>query len=183
MDLKEWIGDELTEARRRLEQQVLRLVPVEHRLDRPGGGSSITWGLFHVARHAELAVQGVLLGGDPYRDAWVDEALPGGCGLGEAEELIVETLDPAAVEAYLGRALDGVAAWLESSSTADLTSVPDSGGALAAAGVPRDDYGWLYSMWAAKPAAFFVRWEVIGHLGNHIGEMIATRNRLGLSPF
>jgi hypothetical protein len=38
-------------------------------------------------------------------------------------------------------------------------------------------------MWAGKPMSFFVRWEVIGHLANHTGEMIATRNRMGLSPF
>jgi hypothetical protein len=28
-----------------------------------------------------------------------------------------------------------------------------------------------------------VRWPLTGHLTNHVGEMIATRNRMGLSPF
>jgi hypothetical protein len=36
---------------------------------------------------------------------------------------------------------------------------------------------------AGQPAAFFVRWPVIGHAINHVGEMIATRNRIGLSPY
>ena len=54
---------------------------------------------------------------------------------------------------------------------------------LVAAGVPEDDFGWLYRLWDGKPAAYFLRWEVVGHVGNHVGEMIATRDRLGLRPF
>jgi hypothetical protein len=49
--------------------------------------------------------------------------------------------------------------------------------------VPTEGYGWLYRMWDGQPASYFLRWEVVGHLTNHVGEMIATRNRLGLSPF
>ena len=42
---------------------------------------------------------------------------------------------------------------------------------------------WLYAMWSAKPASWFVQWEAIGHRVNHLGEMVSVRNRLGLSPF
>jgi hypothetical protein len=28
-----------------------------------------------------------------------------------------------------------------------------------------------------------VRWACIGHVQNHLGEMVSVRNRLGLSPF
>jgi hypothetical protein len=38
-------------------------------------------------------------------------------------------------------------------------------------------------MWAGQPVSFFVQWEVVGHRLNHLGEMIAVRGRLGLSPF
>ena len=49
--------------------------------------------------------------------------------------------------------------------------------------MPRDRFDWLYAMWEGKPAAFFVSWEAIGHGVSHLGELIATRNRMGLSPF
>ena len=50
-------------------------------------------------------------------------------------------------------------------------------------GVDEADVPWLYTMWTAKPAAWFVQWEAIGHRVNHLGEMVSVRNRLGLSPF
>jgi len=38
-------------------------------------------------------------------------------------------------------------------------------------------------MWQGKPTAWLARWPLLGHIGSHAGEMIATRNRMGLSPF
>ena len=31
---------------------------------------------------------------------------------------------------------------------------------------------WLHGMWQGKPAAWFVQWEAIGHVQNHVGEMV-----------
>jgi hypothetical protein len=64
-----------------------------------------------------------------------------------------------------------------------LEQFPDTEAALVRAGVPRPHHGWLFEQWVGQPAAFFVRWPLIGHAANHIGEMIATRNRMGLSPY
>jgi hypothetical protein len=36
-------------------------------------------------------------------------------------------------------------------------------------------------MWQGKPTAWLVRWPLLGHIGSHAGEMIATRNRMRLS--
>jgi hypothetical protein len=41
----------------------------------------------------------------------------------------------------------------------------------------------LRRMWTGKPAAWLIRCPLTGHIGNHVGEMLATRNRMGLSPF
>ncbi len=65
----------------------------------------------------------------------------------------------------------------------DLDAVPDTEAALARAGVGTDAFGWLYRLWSGQPAAFLVRWPLLGHVANHVGEMVATRNRMGLSPF
>ena len=49
-------------------------------------------------------------------------------------------------------------------------------------GVAYDDAPWLYAMWDGKPAAWFVRWELIGHAQGHVGEMVSVRDRLGFRP-
>ncbi len=51
------------------------------------------------------------------------------------------------------------------------------------AGVSYEDAPWLHAMWADKPAAWFVRWELIGHAQGHVGEMVSVRDRLGYRPF
>ena len=59
-------------------------------------------------------------------------------------------------------------------------------GATASPTVPastRDEFPWLYSMWAGKALWWFVQWPVIGHGHAHVGEAISLRNRMGLSPF
>ncbi|HET9601615.1 MAG TPA: hypothetical protein VFP08_08480, partial [Acidimicrobiales bacterium] len=50
-------------------------------------------------------------------------------------------------------------------------------------GVAFADAPWLHAMWAEKPGAWFVRWELIGHAQGHVGEMVSVRDRLGHRPF
>jgi hypothetical protein len=174
------VADELGEIRQRLEGQVLAIVPPERRFEQPGGGNSIGYGLWHLAVHADFALRGVLQGKGPVLAAG---ALPPGCGLAEAEDAAVRALDPELIVRSLGDVLTDTARWLVDADLSDLEGQVDAGAVLAAAGVPEDSYGWLYRMWSGKTAAYFLRWELIGHVGNHVGEMIATRNRMGLSPF
>jgi hypothetical protein len=174
------VADELCEIRQRLEGQVLAIVPAERRFEQPGGGNSIGYGLWHLAVHADFALHGVLQGKGPILAAG---GLPPGCGLAEAEDAAVRTLDLELIARSLSDVLTETARWLVDADLSDLDRVVDSPAVLTGAGVPEDSYGWLYRMWEGKPAAYFVRWELIGHAGNHVGEMIATRNRMGLSPF
>jgi hypothetical protein len=171
VDLRSWLLADLDDLEGRLLGGVLALVPPERRGEQPGGGASIAWSTFHVARHADLAL--AALTGAP-------AAPGGGFGLSEAEEPAALPIDP---EAYVTRTLAATRALLEDLEPADLDVVPDTAGALAAAGVPRDEYDWLYRMWDGRPAAFLVRWPLLGHVGNHVGEMIATRNRMGIRRF
>jgi hypothetical protein len=180
LDVRRWVADELGEIRQRLEGQVLAIVPAERRFEQPGGGNSIGYGLWHLAVHADFALHGVLQGEGPMLAAG---GLPTGCGLAEAEDPLVATLDPDLVVHRLGEVLDDAARWLTIADVAGLDRPVDASAVLADAGVPDDSYGWLYRMWDGKTAAYFLRWELIGHVGNHVGEMIATRNRMGLSPF
>jgi hypothetical protein len=171
MDLRTWLLAELDDTAGRLERQVLARVPVERRGERPGGGNSITWSTFHLARHGDLALA-VLRAGEPQRT--------GGGGLEEAEQDWAAELVPQEVDAY---ALGVLAAARELvASGPDLDAVPDADAALARADVPRDRFDWLYEQWSGQPAAFLVRWPLIGHVQLHLGEMLATRNRMGLSP-
>jgi hypothetical protein len=185
MDLQRWLVDEFDDAVERLRGQVLQLVPAERRLERPGGGNSIVWACFHSARHSDLA-QAAMTGAGLVLDGWRDQ-LPGavksGGGMEEGEQPWADDLDPVLVDAYLGAVCDAGHRLLAGVAPDDLERVPDTSGALGRSGIDADAFGWLYRMWDGKPAAFLVRWPVIGHVANHTGEMIATRNRMGLSPF
>ena len=173
MDLRSWLTEELDDVTARLDGQVLALVPPERRLQRPGGGNSILWSTFHLARHADLALA-ALTGGDPAR--------LGGDGLGEPEELWIEALAPMDVDAYVRRTMSGARAFIAATAVDAFDQIPDAESTLQRAGVPRERFGWLFDQWRGQPASFFLRWPVLGHATSHIGEMIATRNRLGLSP-
>jgi hypothetical protein len=172
-DLTSWLLAELDDATARLRDQVLAHVPPERRGERAdGGGSSVAWTTLHLARHADLALA-VLTGAPAARD--------GAHGLGEIEPDDGPPLDGEDAGHYALSTLAAARAHL--AAAPDLTAVPDAAAALERAAVPREAFGWLYEQWTGRPAAFFVRWPLIGHVHNHVGELIATRNRLGLSPY
>jgi hypothetical protein len=171
--------DELDDTATRLRAQVLSQVPEERRRERPGGGNSITWACYHSARHTDLALA-VLTGGDVMLPP---QSRRGGGGLEEDEQSWAAGMDPATAADYLVEALAGARDYVDSADGSKLERVPETAAILSDVGVPREGYEWLYRMWSDKPAAFLVRWPLTGHVTNHVGEMIATRNRMGLSPF
>lgn len=192
MDLRRWIAEDLASLRGRLDRGVLSIVPPDARRDHvDGGGIPAVYVLWHTARHHDVAVNGVLRGVDEVvvahtgavgvdTDMWR--------GLAEAEDTeLVDVLDPEAVGVYALEVIDTTLGWVsdhDPSSLGELLdTVPDSAAALERLGTPTDRFDWLYGMWDAKPAAFFLSWEAIGHGVNHLGELISLRNRLGLSPF
>jgi hypothetical protein len=173
MSLEQWILQEFDEMSARLQGQVLAVVPVERRHERPGGGNSITWATFHVARHADLALA-IIGGGEPLRG--------GGFGLGEVEHAGVDPLDALDVERYVSEVIAAGREFVSTLDAEQVERIPDASGTLERADVSRGEFPWLYGQWSGQPVAFFLRWPLIAHATNHIGEMIATRNRMGLSP-
>ncbi len=189
MDLRDWIVADLGSARQRLEDGVLARIPPERRAElADSGGIAPVYVLWHLARHHDLAVNGVLRGADEVVHRFggalgVDADL--WRGLAEGADLdLVEVLDPEAVGDYALAALDGTIAWIEDGAPLDsLDEVPAATDALARLGTPEADFGWLYGMWDGKPARWFLSWEAIGHVVTHTGELVSIRNRMGLSPF
>jgi hypothetical protein len=185
MDLSTWLLAEHDETQARHRDQVQRIVPADARTARLPGGNSIRWATYHVARHAAL---GLVVAGaaEPGRDGrladFPTDAAVGGGGLQEVEQPWAADLDLAAVDGYAAAVADDVRAYLAALRPDDVDRVVDTEGRLRAAGVDPDAFGWLYRMWDA-PVAFLVRWPMLGHWTNHVGEMIATRNQLGHSPF
>lgn len=177
--MQQWLVDELDDITARLKVQVLFQVPEDRRRERPGGGNSILWACFHGARHADLALS-ILTGAPLLLPAG---GYPDGGGLEENEQPWSGELAPEAVDSYLTDVMAASRRYLAEVKPDDLDQVPDTGAALARNGIPTDNYDWLYRMWTGQPAAFLVRWPLMGHLGNHMGEMVATRNRMGLSAF
>jgi hypothetical protein len=173
--LRDWLLTELGDIDARLRTQVLAPVPPERRFERPGGGNSIAWAMLHIARHAELAV--AVLGGPA-------PTAHGAFGLGEVEP---EAWPPGFERGEPEqRLLSVTASAQELLTTIDLNALgghPEVRAVLEHAGVPRDQFGWLYDQWESRSRAFFIRWPLLSHQTNHIGEMIAVRNRLGLSPY
>jgi hypothetical protein len=172
-DLISWLLADLHDAASRLEHQVLARVPPARRGERAdGGGSSIAWTTLHLARHADLALASATGGAT---------ARGGAFGLGEIEPDDAPPIDGEDVADYAVATLAAARAFL--ATAPDLSTIPDTATALERAGVPRETFGWLYEQWQGQPLAFLVRWPLIGHVHNHVGELIATRNRLGLSPY
>jgi len=190
VDLRDWIVGEHAAVLTRFEQSIVATVPVERWSEATGeGGSSIAWLAFHTTLHEDLAVNAVLRGGDTVISGRRADlglaALPDSAGLGEAEQPdVIAALRLEQLPDYV-RAVHGTtAAWLATLDVAELDRDDAAGpAALERAGIAEVDVPWLHRMWDGKPAAWFVQWEAIGHRVNHLGEMAAVRNRLGLSPF
>jgi hypothetical protein len=185
VDLTQWLVAEHDDTAARLRGQVLGLVPAGRRAERPGGGSPIIWNTFHLARHAALALDALAPGAAPAAPDWV-AGLAGGAapaaGFEEAPAPWTDALSATDVDAYLGRVLDAARVFLAEPGH-DFDAVPDVTAALARAGVEDGDLVWLRRMWTGKPASWLIRWPLTGHVVNHVGEMLATRGRLGLNPF
>lgn len=193
MDLREWITVEHQSAHTRFAQQVGAHVPYEMWRDPAGpGGSSIAWLVFHTTLHADLAVNSVLRGEQPLIDHLRSRLGLAGFGpsVGLGEREVVEAtaaFDLDALGDYVDAVHAAIEAWLarapEQTFTTDLDAPANGPLGLQLAGIPEADVPWLYRMWTGQPASYFLQWEAIGHRINHIGEMVAVRNRLGLSPF
>jgi hypothetical protein len=185
MDLAAWLVAEHDDTAARWRDQVLAVVPPEARLARLPNGNTMRWTMYHVARHAALAldvVRGTAGAPDPRLRDFPAEATAGGAGLQEVEQAWAADLDPDRVVAHLADVLADVRAWLAGVAPGDLDRRPDVRGALRAAGVSEDAFGWLHAQWDG-PVAFLVRWPLLGHVTHHVGELITVRNLLGHSPF
>jgi hypothetical protein len=185
MDLTQWLVAEHDDTAARLRGQVLGLVPADRRAEQPGGGSPIIWNTLHIARHTALALDALAPGAAPPVPDWLATLAEGAAptaGLEEAPAPWAGALPPSDVDAYLDQALAAVRGYLATPDI-DFDIVPDVPAALARAGIGEDDVPWLRRMWAGKPAAWLIRWPLTGHVVTHVGEMLATRNRMGLSPF
>ncbi|MDH3755113.1 MAG: hypothetical protein OEU32_14680 [Acidimicrobiia bacterium] len=188
MDVRTWIMADLMTLATRLDRGVLECIPPDRRIERvDDGGIAPTYVLWHTARHHDVAVNRILRGAGEVVEGWTDRVGARGDlwrGLAEAEDTeLVTELDPEAVGLYLLAVAVSTRDWVETADLAVLDTTPDSGAALAALGTPEDRFDWLYAMWDAKPATFFLQWEAIGHGYNHLGELVSIRNRMGLSPF
>ena len=189
MDLHQWIVTEHDGVRSRFVQSVRDVVPLERWAERPGGGSSIAYLVYHTASHQDIALASVVSGRAPLRAEWAAHlglaGAPADRGLGETEvfeltdALALDHLD-AYAEAVTQRSRD----ILEALDVDALDTVPNSARGLGEmAGVDDGAAPWLFKMWEGRPTSFFVSWEDIGHGLNHLGEMVSVRNRMGLSPF
>ncbi len=188
MDLRTWISADLESLGNRLSNGILSVIPVERMTERvDGGGIAPVYMAWHTARHHDLAVNGVLRGAAPVLDLWADRVGVTGDswrGLAEAEDLeLVPDLDAGSVNGYLLAVIESTKNWVSDGDLSVLDSVPDSASVLDSIGTPPDRFDWLYGMWSGKPGLFYLAWEAIGHGYNHLGELTAARNRMGLSPF
>ena len=188
MNIKAWILDDLRSLHAKLEGGVLRLMPAERLGERvDGGGIAPTYILWHLARHHDVAVNGVLRKSGGVVNSWTDRL---GVdtdlwrGLAESEDQdLVEELNPEAVGGYALAVVSSTASWLDDNDLPRLDEIPDSASPLEDLGAPKDRFEWLYSMWEGQSSAWFLRWTAIGHGFNHLGELVSIRNRMGLCPF
>lgn len=190
MDLRQWIVADVAAVRAKLFDAVVGMVPAERWLEpADGGGSTVTHLLLHIARHQDLAVNAAAVG-RPTRFAHHRRALgladaPAGAGLAEREDPAVSAAVPRdALLEFVTDVFDTTEAWLETLDVTSLTEVPATADGLTEhGGLAEGDLPWLYGMWSGKARWWLVQWPVVGHGNAHVGEGIALRNRMGLSPF
>lgn len=190
MDLQAWLLDAHSDLRRRLFGAVVDLAPTERWDEQAdGGGSSIAWLLLHLARHQDLALTTVIRNKPPLYLAHAPALglgeRPVSSGLGEREQRDVSTaLDPAALVTYVTATFDATERWLKRLSAMAMAVVPDTPRRLQGrAGLDPGELDWLFGMWGGHTVDWFVQWPILGHGQAHVGEAIAVRNRMGLSPF
>jgi hypothetical protein len=190
MDLRAWLLAAHDDLRRRLFGSVVEQVPAERWTEQAdGGGSSIAWLLLHLARHHDLALATVIRGKPPLYLARAGDlglaARSPATGLGEREDTgVSEALHLGALVDYLGATLDSGERWLQRLSLMAMDVVPDTARRLQAkALLDPVELDWLFRMWSGRTVDWFVQWPLLGHAQGHVGEAIAVRNRLGLSPF
>ena len=190
MDLTSFLADAHADLTMRLHGAVVRQVPEARWHEQvDGGGSSIAWLLFHIARHHDLALTTAILGQPPRFAAHAVSLGLGGAdaasGLPEKEDLAVSNaLDPVPLLGYVDAVFAASERWIRDGGAASLDEVPDVAVRLQReAGIDATRFDWLYGMWSGKSIGWFVQWPIIGHGHSHVGEAIAVRNRMGLSPF
>lgn len=190
MNLQQWIATDHAALVARLDYAITQRVAAElWAKSPPGNGSSLTWLLFHMTYHQDLALNTAIRNHPPllsaHRAALGLAALSPAAGLAEHESReVTEALPRLALLAYVDQVNQATTEWISHLSAMALESVPNVAWRLEhKALVSADEVPWLYAMWADKPVAWFVQWECIGHRHNHLGEMTSVRNRLGFSPF
>lgn len=190
MDLRGWITAEHSANWARFSDGVASRVPLDRWTEHPDdGGSCLAQLVFHVTLHADMALHAVVLDQSPLVNKWRDRLglsnlLPHK-GLPEAEDAgVVAAIQVPVLVDYAAAVHEATGAWLTGTDLAQLDEVPPASERLRKRGlVSVDSVPWLHAMWTDKPVSWFVQWECIGHALNHLGEMVAVRNRMGLSPF
>lgn len=184
MDVSSWLVAEHDDAQRRLSMQILEIIPADQRRSRLPGANSVDWTVFHLARHASLALR--VLGHDPaMSDALLEgapaEVTAAGAGLQETQQPMLDEIGTPQLEAYALSVFDEVRAFLSHQDAVSLAIQPDVPAALRAAGLDEQEFGWVYEQWSAPQLLF--RWPLTGHIIHHVGELTGVRNQMGLSPF
>lgn len=149
----------------------------------PGGGYSLAWLVWHIARGEDVAVN-TLIRGEPQvllRDGWAErfglhDPHPG-LGLDDDTEDFVRNADPEALLEYYAEVTHETKGWLRTVPLEVLDEVPDVEGRLLP-GAPDAQARWIRDDWVGKPASFHLSWSVIGHGLMHIGEMFTVKDRL-----
>ena len=190
MDLTSFLVGAHADLSMRLRGAVVRQVPeARWREQADGGGSSIAWLLLHIARHHDLALTTAIEGWPPlflaHASALGLAGADAASGLPEKEDPVVSNaLDPVPLLAYLDAVFAASERWIRNGGAASLDDVPDVAARLQhEAGIDPTRFDWLYGMWSGKSIGWLAQWPIIGHGHSHVGEAIAVRNRMGLSPF
>lgn len=190
MNLLTWISNDHASVASRFQSAIVQHVPTQYWSQTPpGGGSSLTWLLFHMTYHQDLALNTAVRNQPPilaeHRQALGLDGFAAASGLSEAEDpAVTAAISVQNLRNYFDQVTASSATWISNLSSLALDSVPDAPWRLERkAAVAPHDVPWLFSMWIDKPVAWFVQWECIGHCHTHLGEMTSVRNRLGLSPF
>lgn len=186
MELMEWIQSDYRGIKRAFDTGIAGVVPRERWTERPGDqGNSIAWVIWHMARTEDVTIHAISRGQPQIlvRDNWPDRIgmneLRQGTGFTDEEVAGFSAVNVDEVEAYWQAVRAETEAWLEKLKPEDLEEETSKENAKAVKEKAPDIPDGLIQFWGGRPVGFLLRFGVLWHHMQHIGEMQSIRGRMG----
>ncbi|MGH9196151.1 MAG: DinB family protein [Acidimicrobiia bacterium] len=182
----EWIQGDHRAIRKAFETSIAGVVPKDQWTRRPEDqGNSIAWVIWHMARTEDVVIHAICRGQPQVliRDEWANrigiDEFRQGTGFSDEEIAGFGSVDIDAVDSYWMAVRAETEAWLEKLTPEELDESTPMENATAVKDQIPNMPDMLIQFWGGRPVGFLLRFSVIWHHLQHVGELQSIRGRLG----